>query len=536
MANRSLPAASLPHTSKLFSAFVEDFARVARFYGHPPTLAGALTAAREARVPHSTRKTVAEVLREQNRQFGSGEAAARNLERLAGGAAVVATGQQVGLFGGPSYTFYKALTAVALAERMTAAGVEAVPIFWLAAEDHDLAEVDHCWIPGRDGLERLALSHDEGDLGRRVGKIALGADVEAAVARTAGLLAGPGADDVAAALREAYRCGETYSSSFARLLARLVGRFGVILLDPLDARLAALAAPVYARAIREQAPLAGELVSRAQQLERGGFHVQVKVAESTALLFLDVDAKRLPVRVRNGRFVAGGVTLSGSELVARLEASPADFSGNVLLRPVVQDTLLPTAAIIAGPAEVAYFAQAERVYRRLLGRMPAIVPRAGYTLVPREAVRLLDRYGLVLEDLFRGRQHLRARLERRFLSKALARRFDAGEKQLRALLASLRGPLGKLDKTLAGALATAESKMLYQFTKLRGKAARAENFRSGVLDRHERLLLEWLYPHKGLQERTLSLLPFLAREGAALLDRLTADASEDAWTHRVMEL
>jgi bacillithiol biosynthesis cysteine-adding enzyme BshC len=536
MTTRSLPTATLPHTSKLFTTVVEDFARVERFYGHPPTLAGALGAAREVRLPDATRRTVAEVLRQQNRLFGAGEAVERSIERLAGGAAVVVTGQQAGLFGGPAYTFYKALTAAALAERMTVAGAAAVPVFWLASEDHDLAEVDHCWLPGRTGLERIDLAHREEDTGRRVGRIALGSDIEAAVARAVELLEGPAADEIAAALGDAYRPGETYASAFGRLFARLVGPLGVIPLDPDDARLAALAASAYARAIREQAPLAQELVARSRQLDRSGFHAQVKVAESATLLFLDVEGKRLPVRARNGSFVVGGTTLNESELLARLEACPADFSGNVLLRPIVQDTLLPTAAIIAGPAEVAYFAQAERVYRRLLGRMPAIVPRAGYTLVPREAARLLARYGLALEDLFRGRQHLRAQLELRFLSKSLAKRFDTGEKQLRALLGKLRGPLGKLDKTLTGALTTAESKMLYQFSKLRAKAARAENFRAGVLDRHERLLVEWLYPNKGLQERTLSLLPFLAREGTELLERLAADSTDDTWAHRIVEL
>lgn len=536
MTTRSLPVAALPHTSKLFAAFVGDFARVEGFYGHPPTLAGALGAAREARLPDSARRTLSDVLREQNRQMGGGEAVQRSIERLRRGATAVVTGQQVGLFGGPAYTFYKALTAAGLAERMTAAGVDAVPVFWLASEDHDLAEVDHCWLPGREGLERISIAHREEEAGRRVGKIALGHNVATAVARVAELLEGTAAEKIATALGDAYRPGESFASAFGRLLARLVGRFGVIALDPHDARLAELAAPVYARAIRERAFLAQELVARSRQLDRGGFHAQVKVTESTTLLFLDVEGKRLPVRVRNGSFAVGGRTLNESELLARLEASPADFSGNVLLRPIVQDTLLPTAAFVAGPAEVAYFAQGAAVYRRLLGRMPAIIPRAGYTLVPGEAARLLGRYGLSLEDLFRGRQHLRARLEREFLSKALGKRFDTGEKQLRGLLGRLRGPLGKLDKTLVGALTTAESKMLYQFSKLRGKVARAENFRTGVLDRHERLLLEWLYPNKCLQERTLSLLPFLAHEGAELLNHLAAAASGDAWAHRVVEL
>ncbi len=278
------------------------------------------------------------------------------------------------------------------------------------------------------------------------------------------------------------------------------------------------------------------MLARSKALERAGYHAQVKVTERGTLLFMDLDGARLPVRHRGAGFVVGRANFSAAELLELIERTPEAFSANVLLRPVVQDTLLPTAAYLGGPAEIAYFAQAEVIYRRLLGRMPAVLPRASFTIVEPHVARLLKRYGLELRDVLRGRQHLRARLERKFLSKALAGRFDVGEKSIRRLLGGLRGPLGRLDKTLLGALDTAERKMLYQFVRLRRKASRATNFRSGVLDAHDRQLTDALYPHHGLQERTLCFLPLLARHGAPLLAALFERATLGATQHQVLFL
>ena len=150
--------AELPGTTRLYSTFLSDFSRVSNFYGHPPNANGIDEAAREIRLEDSVRRAVVDVLRNQNRAFGGDDATTRNLDRLRDGAVAVVTGQQVGLFGGPAYSIYKALTAVHVARELTERGVNAVPVFWLATEDHDLAEVDHCFLPKRGGFERFDLA------------------------------------------------------------------------------------------------------------------------------------------------------------------------------------------------------------------------------------------------------------------------------------------------------------------------------------------------------------------------------------------
>lgn len=530
-----IPLHKLPHTSKLLSAFFEQFDRVATFYAYPPTPEGVLASAKAVVLDGSIRRRVVEILFEQNRAFGSDGSVVENLERLGVGAVAVVTGHQVSLFGGPAYSFYKALSAVSLAKRLRAAGIDAVPVFWLATEDHDLAEVNHCELPGRDELVRLELAALEADWGRRVGEIALGQRIEPLLERACTLLEGPGAASVAQSLQESYRPEDTYGSAFARLFARVLHGHGLVLLDPLEPRLHALTAPLYRQVIERSRELRTALLARSRALEAAGFHPQVKVSETGTVLFLNLDGRRMPLRQRGEQFTVHGQSLLASQLLDRLETDPAAFSPNVLLRPVVQDWLLPTAAYVGGPAELTYFAQAEVLYRQLGVRMPAVVPRAGFTLVPPQVQRLLRRYGLRPEEVFAGRQDLRRRLEQQFLSPALAHQFDSGVRTLTRVLAKLRAPLAKLDPTLVGALETAQKKILYQYEKLRAKAGRAKNFRSGVLDRHEQRLRMFLYPHHHLQERTLSLLWFVALRGANLLEELESRA-EFSNQHQVLFL
>ena len=372
----------IPHTSKLFSSFVDDFESVVAYYAHPPTAQGIAAAAGEVRLDPAVRQTVVEILREQNRRFAPGQELGpevrRNLDRLAAGAAAIVTGQQVGLFSGPAYTFYKALSAARVS---TDASIDAVPIFWLATEDHDLAEVNHSSWATRNGLARYELPAAEADAGHHVGQVRLGDAIQAIVATAAQTLEGPFAEEVARALRESYASGETYGSAFGKLMARFLAPRGIIFIDPFDARLHRACASVYRRAIEDAAALTDALLVRSQELESRGFHAQVKVTRETTLLFFDVQGRREPVRLRNGKFSAGRAEFSREELLAELEKAPEAFTPSALLRPVVQDSLLPTAAYFGGPAEVAYWAQSQVVYQHILGRMPAVLPRASFTLV-----------------------------------------------------------------------------------------------------------------------------------------------------------
>jgi bacillithiol synthase len=527
MESHCLSFREIPHTAKLFSTFLDDFSKVAAYYAHPPTAAGVAAAAREAKLDPVVRKRVIEILREQNRNFGPGgeidPATARNLDRLASGAVAVVTGQQAGLFSGPAYTFYKALTAVRCAEETTRRGIDAVPVFWLATEDHDLAEINHSYWCTRNGLARYELPPE--DSGRRVGEILLGDGIEAVVSAAASTLEGEFAAEVTRALHESYTARDTYGSAFGKLMERLLVGRGIIFVDQLDPQLHRLAAPTLGHAAQQADQLGGALVARSKELDSANFHSQVKVTNETTLLFWSKAGSREPVRRKNGSFLVGDSEVAPPQLIREIERQPEAFSPSALLRPVIQDSILPTAAYVGGPAEVAYMAQAQVVYQTLGVRMPAILPRASFTIIEPPIARFLSQYGLQLRDLLAGRQHLRSKMEQQSLPGALSSRFDAGEDEVRRLMKSFEEPLAKLDSTLVESLHTAEAKMLHQITQLKAKVARAENFRSGVLDRHEKILTDSLTPNGELQERTLCLLPQLAAQGRELLDKLTSMSS-----------
>jgi bacillithiol synthase len=530
-----LSTAQVPHASHLYSTYINDFPKIGEYFAHAPTLDSTVSVAKALAVERALRSKVAEILRSQNRSFGADAAVEASLEQFASGAAAIVSGQQVGIFSGPSYTIYKALTALRLAEELRRTGKPAVALFWLATEDHDLAEINHVHWATRGGSERLELASD-GASKRRVGELPLGENVRALVERAAGMLQGPGAAQVAEALQAAYQPQETYGSAFGKLLARIFAGTGLILIEPLSAGLHALAAPLYRAAIEQHGEIAGGLLARSKELAERGYHAQVKVSEENTLLFVNQDGERMPLRTQNADFSVGARGISRNELLELLQRSPETFSANVLLRPVVQDLLLSTTAYVAGPAEIAYFAQASVAYRRLLGRMPVVLPRASMTLVEPHVASLLRKYELELPDLFRGPAALRSKMQAAMLPPGLAERFEEGEKTLRGILEGLREPVTKLDNTLAGAMETSEKKILYQFSHLQEKAARALSFRSDVIEGHHRTITELLYPNGELQERSLCLLPTLAAQGLDLLGELGRRITPGKTQHQVLYL
>src|SRR5580704_13607499 len=425
--------AELPGTTRLYSTFLSDFASVSEFYRHPPNANGIDEATREIRLEDSVRRAVVEVLRKQNLEFGGDDATTRSLDRLRDGAVAVVPGQQVGVCGGPAYSVYKALTAVHVARELTERGVNAVPIFWLATEDHDLAEVDHCFFPKRGGFERFDLPVT-GLPDRRVGDIQLGEEVRTLTEKLDAFLEGSQAEEVSRCLKESYAPGETFGSSFGKLMARIFTGRGLIFLDPISPELHRISLPTMLRAVKEHKALAAELVARTEALEKTGFHAQVKVTGGSTLVFRIVNGQRLSLRPVNGGLAAGDKTESIDETLKALEERPEDFSPSALLRPVIQDTLLPTVAYIAGPAEVAYHAQTSLIYKTLLGRAPAILPRASFTLVPSHVSNLLKKYNLDAREILQGRQKFRARLEAEALPQALTARFDDGEQAIKAIV------------------------------------------------------------------------------------------------------
>jgi bacillithiol synthase len=509
----------LPHASKLFRDYIEHFSKLKGFYEHTPDLKSAVRYAKKLKFPAERRREVAGILRAQNLLFGSGEKTEANLQRLADGAVAVVSGQQVGLFGGPAFSFYKALTAIQAAEDLTQKGVPAVPVFWMATEDHDVDEVRHVtWF--HDGeLQNFELPKPAEEA-VPVGRIFLGKEIDELVRRAQPLLGQTFGD----MLHETYLPGATYGSAFAGLFARIFSEQGLILLDPLDERLHRVAAPVLRDALVNRGELNELLLHRGRELERAGYEVQVNVTAHSTLLF-SLEDQRHVITAANGNFSSGALTMPREDWLRRVQASPGKFSPNALLRPVVQDFLLPTVAYFGGPAEIAYYAQSQVLYEKLLGHMPVLFPRADFTLVDPKAERILKKYGLKVEDAWSGSQILRNRMYNSAIPKKLAREFDGTIQQMEKSAGKLFKSIAKVDPTIQGTITRAEKRIGYQIEKLRHKTGAALDRYDKQIAQHERFLENLLYPQKGLQSRDLCFLPFLGRWGSGGLRELQKLAS-----------
>ena len=507
----------LPGTSRLFADFSYHFDRVARFYGHDPHSPGRFVqAAREIEYPVNRRAALVAALEAQN---GPSEA----LRKLAEpGTVAVVTGQQVGLFGGPAYTIYKALTAVRLAQDLTAQGIPAVPVFWLATEDHDFPEVAHIYT--FDSAHQPVRLHvntpsDAAGRPRPVGSLKI---EHPPVEELRHSLAGfPFGSQIADLVEASYRPGVTMAQGFRTLLKRLLGEIDLPMLDPLDPAIRSLAAPFLAEALAAAPDLKARLLERSGELNAAGYHAQVLVEPKTSLFFLLENGERTTLRRKDSEF-------------ASLRDRAADISPNALLRPVLQDYLLPTAAFIGGPGELAYLAQSQVIYDRLLGRMPVTVGRASFTLLENRTAKLLARYKLTLAETMAPEEALRERIAAALIPGHLEKSFVDTAGELDQRLDKLGQEVEQFDPTLGAALSKGRAKMGYQLEKLRRKTAREILRRDARAVSDTRYLSNLLFPHRHVQERFYSILPFLAEHGPDLIQGILDNVTLGCPDHRVL--
>ncbi|HVN03788.1 MAG TPA: bacillithiol biosynthesis cysteine-adding enzyme BshC [Bryobacteraceae bacterium] len=496
----------LPHTSKLFADFNYHPGRVQAFYPHIG--ADLATMAREMRFPAAQRAALVAALRQQNGDSPALHQLARE------GTVAVVTGQQVGLFSGPAYTIYKALTAVKLARDLSARGTPAVPVFWLATEDHDFAEVNHCWVFDAEHHPiKVEKPHSPAN-SQPVGQFVIAAPPVSEL--RAALDAFPFGAEVTALVEESYRPGRTMGEAFSALLKHLLADYGLLHLDPMAPAMRQLAAPALRAALDAAPSLTAAVLERNRTLGAAGYHAQVHVEDQTSFVFLLENGRRYTLRRFGRDYLQNGRRFSTEELMDRA----AELSPNALLRPVVQDSMLPTVAYIGGPAELAYLAQSEVIYRAILGRMPAALHRAGFTILDQRARKLMTRYSLTLPDCAHGDDAVRERIAARLIPPALSGELARTQSEVEESVDRLIRDLAGFDASLAAAAGKSRQKMTYQIAKLGRKIGRETMARDARVARDAEYLSGLVYPHRHLQERLYSILPFLAKHGTGLIGEL----------------
>ena len=544
LACRPVPFDALGGTSALFRAYAAADARLAPFFAHPRWHdPAAWRAAADAATAHPRdRDGLVDALAAQQPRYGAdADARVAAAERLRDPRAVaVVTGQQVGLFGGPLYAPLKAITAIQLARRIEAeTGRPAVPVFWMASEDHDLAEVDHATVGTATlrlpPLARPVTQLTAGAAGRVVLPEAIAEVVEAAVRA---LPETPFRADVAALLRASYAPGTTLADAFGRLTAGLFAGTGLVVLDPDDDAVKRLASDVFARAADARG--AADAVNAAgERLAALGFHAQL--AASAPGFFLLDDRGRLALEPAGAdpadglRLRQTGEAISDDALDALVRDHPERLSASASLRPVWEDALLPVAAYVGGPGEIAYWAQLRPVYDALGVPMPVVFPRTSATLVDAPARRALARTGLTVETAGGGDDALFDRLAAH--DAALDAAFDTARAALDAAFDGLAPALAAVpEATLARSHGAARTRAAHAVTALRAATRRAERRQQSQLRTDTDRIATWLRPGGGLQERTQTLLPFVARVGPSLVAHLIDTLPLGDAAHHVVDI
>ncbi len=529
----SFRQSELPGTSPLFRDLLCDFAAVSGFFAHPPSVAAACEAASEVRLASRRRRRLVDELSRQNE---SGDHATRaSLDRLADpSTVVVATGQQVGLLGGPAFTLYKALTAVRCAEDLTRRGYPAVPVFWLATEDHDLAEVDHAWTFDHSSQPHRLRAVTEGANAAAVGSIRV---ADARLDEFESLCSGlPYAAEAVGLARGAYGGSFRFGRSFQALYESLLAGSGIIFLSPMRQGIRALAAPLVRTVIGRASELADLLLRRGAGLEAAGYHQQVRFQPSTSLLMLFENARRVALKRRNGSYWLGTRSFTPQDLLSRVESAPYDLSPNALLRPVMQDYLLPTAALVVGPSEAAYLAQSAALYGNLLGRMPVVMPRASFTVLDPASRKLLRKHGLSPSDCWVPRRALDAAIASSLVPAPLRATLRRHSARIGESLRGIEAAVAEFDPTLAASFKRSQSKIEHQLGKARSKVRLEALRRSETARRQAARLAGFLYPDGHVQERLYSVLAFVAKFGPAFVDRVRAATESGCPDHKVLEI
>lgn len=530
--------------SRLFVDYVTDYQKVRQFYGGNPQDANDWRQLLQfVGARNIDRSGLAQILSRQNRDFHCGVKSLANIDLLRDDNCVaVVTGQQVGLLTGPLYTIYKAITAVKLADKLSREFSEYrfVPIFWLAGEDHDFEEVSSVSVYDKAG-ELVHLDYQtegkESEANRgAVGEIELDESIEL-VFKSAeeALLPTEFKPKVLELFKKAYQQGMTFNKAFVHLMNVLLEDSGLIFLNSNDAEIKQLLLPVFRKELAETPKSCQLVIDQSAVLERQ-YHAQVKPRSIN--LFLFHEKGRYPIEPHpNGYFLKGTRQhFSKTELDSLLTEKPERFSANVVLRPICQDTLLPTIAYVAGPSELAYFGQYSTLYKEFGLRQPIIYPRASITIVEEKVEKVLTRFSLEPLALFGNIEFLKQQVAEQISDLKADDFFAEASHSVKESLDQLKPAIQSIDSTLLPALGHTLEKINTHLNVLKEKTIAAQKRQHEVSLRQLDKAAANLFPSSDFQERQVNILYFLNKYGPEFVRWLFREIQIDKLKHQLLRI
>lgn len=513
--------------SALCSAFLEDFRRVADFYlaGPPNELDSYRRVAQRIHdeYPESRWAELTALLSRPD------DSAAPKLEELVAKRGLfVSTGQQAGLFLGPLFTVYKALTAVRLASQLQQQlGVPVMPLFSIASEDHDWDEVAHTYVIDLENQPvRLSVrGPGPDDPHPPVERVHVGADIEEALAKL--VQSTPNTEfkvEILTSLRDAYRPGRSFAEAFQMALGHVLRRHAVVLVRTAHPQVKQVTREVLWAEWEKREESEARLLERTEALRAGGFEPQVSVGQEVTNLFLEgrMGRDRLLQDGPGARLRRSGDRITQEELRLVLEGVPERVSPGALLRPVTEARAFPVVAYVGGPGEIAYLAQSQVLFELHGIPAPVVVPRAAFRLIEAKISRVLEKYDVEADDLAGDPAQVISRLLKEQVPLELQRALGALRRSVAAALGQVESAALDFDPGSKSALGSGRKAILERIDALEAKLEARVRDKHGVMRQQLEKAATNLYPNGRLQERVLNLYPYLVRYGESLLDELYA--------------
>jgi bacillithiol synthase len=542
---QSIPYNRALSTSRMLNALLDSFSNVSPYFAFDPSenqiwsrMIG-LVDQREHSLP---RQTLSDILVSQNTKFGADEKALASARDLAKeGTYTVMTGQQVGLFTGPLYTIYKALTAIKLAQRLEAStNCRIVPVFWMASDDHDFDEINHIFTTNENNeVTRLALTPDHPVDRRSAAHIAFGSGISSLIdAFSDSWQDTEHKEEILAFLHHSCTADTSLSDGFAALLSRLLHGTGMVLIDPTDPKLKKLMAPIFVQEINNPLKTTRSVLEAGENLASAGFSPQLTRADDAMNLFFCQNHQRAAMSYSEGMIHAqhADLQISVDDAVQLVQDSPESFSHNVITRPIVQDSLFPALAYVGGPSEIGYYAQLIDVYNQFDLPFPIVYPRSSMTIVESRVRKVIEKYELNVEDFFGNIHQVVGQRMQEEIPAELTETFRETGECIAGFYGRLTDQVGHIDITLKKVAEGAQRKAGFELAKLQDKTLqavkRSHKTMRQQIDRSE----AQLYPRNQLQERVYTIWPFINAHGFGFIGHLLDSMDESDFSHRVVTL
>lgn len=497
---------------------------------------------------------VASALRAFNQKIGCGPKTLAHIDALESGALAVVTGQQAGVFTGALYTVYKAITTIKLARDLSIKhDKQVVPIFWIASEDHDFAEIHQLKHYANGKLSTYGIGKEAADsiqkhltpgannqLKASIGHLKVTGEVETAIETILNQAGQDELENLEALLKTTFIENDSLSNWFGRLMSKLFNDYGLVFVDPMLDSLRVLEVPLFQTALEKHEGIQKSLMNQTEIVSSLGFKPSLDFDASGLNLFYYVSGERLPIKWQEGEWTVGQgadkVSFSSEELKNAFQNEPDRFSTNVVLRPVAQDFLFRTIAYVAGPGEISYYTQLKEVYSHFGKKMPIIYPRENFTVVTEQLSEKMDELGLEADAmLICGVEAVRDKVLDLKDDIRIDELFSVYLDQVSSGYDSLIEKIEQISPEIHEFKEKNKGMILGQIAYLQEKAHRFHRRNHKDILKQINDIEMQLVPEGGLQERTLSVLQYYGKAGDSFIDYLVNELPLDI-KHRIIKL